>query len=141
MDSKIRNQADLVLQDFSMMQIRLVSAALDACHRKQIQLFSLEQTELVFCSVGLSVLHWIDECRGSSNPCVLCGLPRLCLKDNFQTVSLVMPTCTPNYSVCLDLKISEENINSRCSIEIVPRQNLQNTEKATPIHPRQEPAP
>lgn len=82
MDFKIRNQADLVLQDFSMMQIRLVSAALDACNRNQAQVCSLEQRQLVFCSVNLSVLHWIDECRGSSNPCMLCGLPRLCLKDN-----------------------------------------------------------
>lgn len=77
-----------------MMQIRLVSAALDACNRNQVQVCSLEQRQLVFCSVSLSVLHWIDECRSSSNPCMLCGLPRPCLKDNLQTLSLVMPTGT-----------------------------------------------
>lgn len=37
-----------------------------------------------------------------------------------------------HYSVCLDLKMSEENISSKCSIEIVPRQNLQNAEKHSP---------
>lgn len=110
MDSKIRNQADLVLQDFSMMQIRLVSAALDACNRNQVQVFSLEQRQLIFCHVSLSVPHRIDDSRGSSNPCMLCGLLRLCLKDILQTLSLVMTTCTPNYSVYLDLKTSEENI-------------------------------
>lgn len=115
-----------------MMLIRLVSAALDTCNRNQVQVCSLEQRQLLFFSVSLSVLHWIDECRGSSNPCMLCGLPRLCLKDNLQTVSLIMPTCTPNYSVCLDLKRSEENISSRCSIEIVLKWNLQNAEKPTP---------
>lgn len=37
------------------------------------------------------------------------------------------------YSVYLDLKISGKNISSRCSIEIVPSQILQNNEKLTPI--------
>lgn len=92
----------------------------------------VQKSVLFFFSVSYicpSLDRWMQGCP---NGCMLCGPPKLCLKDNLQRACQVVPICAPNYSVCLDLKTLEKNIRSRRSIEILPSQILQSTEKPTP---------